>query len=46
VTNTLRRTLESLGLQRRSRDVTPSLTEYLSRKSNEGLRNECLSHQK
>jgi hypothetical protein len=27
--NTLRRTLEALGLQRRSRDVTPSLAEIL-----------------
>jgi hypothetical protein len=29
-TNTLRRTLESLGLQRRSKDVTPTLQEYLA----------------
>jgi hypothetical protein len=29
VSNTLRRLLESLGLQRRPRDVTPSLSEYL-----------------
>ena len=28
-TNTLRRTLESLGLQRRQRDVTPTLSAYL-----------------
>ena len=28
--NTLRRTLESLGLQRRQSDVTPSLREYLT----------------
>jgi hypothetical protein len=28
--NTLRRLLESLGLQRRSRDVTPTLSEYLA----------------
>lgn len=30
-TNTLRRTLEALGLQRRSKDVTPSLAAYLQR---------------
>lgn len=30
VVNTLRRTLESLGLQRRQRDVTPSLASILS----------------
>ena len=29
VTNTLRRTLEALGLQRRARDVTPTLSTYL-----------------
>jgi hypothetical protein len=29
VTNTLRRTLESLGLQRRQHDVTPTLSAYL-----------------
>jgi hypothetical protein len=34
-TNTLRRVLESLGLQRRSRDVTPNLHDYLDRKANE-----------
>jgi hypothetical protein len=28
-TNSLRRTLETLGLKRRSRDVTPSLSQYL-----------------
>jgi hypothetical protein len=27
-TNTLRRTLEALGLQRRPRNVTPSIAEY------------------
>jgi hypothetical protein len=27
--NTLRRTLESLGLKRRARDVTPTLAEYV-----------------
>jgi hypothetical protein len=27
--NTMRRLLQALGLQRRSRDVTPSLSEYL-----------------
>jgi hypothetical protein len=30
--NSLRRLLESVGLQRRARDVTPSLTEYLTAK--------------
>ena len=29
VSNTLRRLLESLGLQRRARDVTPTLDQYL-----------------
>jgi hypothetical protein len=33
VSNTLRRLLESLGLERRSRDVTPKLTEYLAGKA-------------
>jgi hypothetical protein len=33
VTNTLRRCLESLGLSRRSRDVTPTLQEYLQAKA-------------
>jgi hypothetical protein len=33
--NSLRRLLESLGLQRRSRDVTPNLHDYLDRKANE-----------
>lgn len=28
--NTLRRTLETLGLQRRTRDVTPTVDEYLA----------------
>jgi hypothetical protein len=32
-TNTLRRTLESLGLQRRQKDVTPSLSRYLKSKN-------------
>jgi hypothetical protein len=32
-TNTLRRVLESLGLQRRSRDITPTLQEYLQAKA-------------
>src|SRR5215472_8364577 len=31
--NSLRRVLESLGLKRRAKDVTPSLSEYLDRKS-------------
>jgi hypothetical protein len=34
-TNTLRRTLEAVGLQRRQRDVTPSLAEYLARRATE-----------
>ena len=33
-TNTLRRTLEALGLQRRSKDITPSLAKYIEHKSN------------
>jgi hypothetical protein len=33
MSNTLRRLLESLGLQRRPRDVTTSLDEYLKRRS-------------
>lgn len=32
VSNTLRRLLETLGLQRRQRDVTPSLDQYLKGK--------------
>jgi hypothetical protein len=28
-TNTLRRTLEALGLQRRQKDVTPSVEDYV-----------------
>jgi hypothetical protein len=28
--NTLRRALEALGLQRRAKDVTPSLAEYVA----------------
>lgn len=31
--NAQRRLLESLGLQRRTKDVTPSLSEYLSRRT-------------
>ena len=39
-TNTLRRTLEVLGLQRRPKDVTPSLRHYIEGKANgEALRN-------
>jgi hypothetical protein len=30
VSNTLRRLLESLGLERRQRDVTPTVTEYVA----------------
>jgi hypothetical protein len=36
VTNTLRRTLEALGLQRRPRDITPSLDAYLASKQTPG----------
>ena len=32
VTNTLQRTLRAIGLQRRQRDVTPTLQEYLASK--------------
>jgi hypothetical protein len=35
LTNTLRRLLESLGLKRRARDVTPSLGDYLRAKQAE-----------
>ena len=31
----LRRILESLGLQRRQRDVTPTITEYAARRAAE-----------
>jgi hypothetical protein len=31
-TNTMRRVLEALGLQRRQKDVTPSLSEYLEQR--------------
>ena len=34
--NTLRRLLEAVGLQRRLRDVTPTLDEYLRHKANAG----------
>jgi hypothetical protein len=35
--NTLRRLLSDLGIERRARDVTPSLADYLARRaSNEG----------
>ena len=40
-TNTLRRTLEALGLQRRPRDVTPSLATYLSDKHAEAEDAKC-----
>ena len=30
LTNTLRRTLEALGLQRRTKDVTPSVADYVA----------------
>jgi hypothetical protein len=33
LSNTLRRLLESVGLKRRSKDVTPSLQDYLASKS-------------
>jgi hypothetical protein len=39
-TNTLRRTLESLGLKRRAKDLTPTLEEYAAqRRQAEGTRN-------
>jgi hypothetical protein len=31
--NTLRRVLETLGLQRRPRDITPSLPQYLAHRA-------------
>jgi hypothetical protein len=34
--NSLRRMLEAVGLQRRSRDVTPNLQEYLEQQQNGG----------
>jgi hypothetical protein len=40
LTNTLRRTLESLGLSRRSRDVTPTLAQYLAAKTSAGVSGE------
>jgi hypothetical protein len=33
VTNTLRRLLDTLGIERRPRDVTPSLHDYLARRA-------------
>lgn len=33
LSNTMRRLLESVGLQRRSRDVTPDLRDYIARKN-------------
>jgi hypothetical protein len=33
VTNTLRRLLSDLGIERRARDVTPSLADYLARRA-------------
>ena len=33
--NTLRRTLEALGLKRRQKDITPSLSEYIAQKGRE-----------
>ncbi|MDF0583307.1 hypothetical protein [Bradyrhizobium yuanmingense] len=35
VANSLRRILESIGLKRRSRDITPSLTDYLRQRQEE-----------
>jgi hypothetical protein len=32
--NTLRRSLEALGLQRRARNITPTLSDYLAQRSN------------
>ena len=36
ITNTLRRLLETLGIQRRPKDVTPSLEQYLATKHANG----------
>ena len=33
--NSLRRLCESLGLERRARDITPSLSEYIAQKGRE-----------
>jgi hypothetical protein len=33
--NSLRRLLEAVGIQRRARDVTPSVSEYLASKAAE-----------
>jgi len=38
--NTLRRCLESLGLSRRSKDVTPTLAQYLHARANAGAASE------
>ena len=35
-TNTLRRTLEAVGLERRQKDVTPSLQQYIASKARAG----------
>ena len=35
LTNTLRRVLESTGLKRRMKDITPSLAEYIAQKGRE-----------
>ena len=40
VTNTLRRTLESLGLRRRQRDVTPDLQSYIASRRRRPSRDE------
>jgi hypothetical protein len=36
--NTLRRLLESVGLQRRSRDITPTVDEYLQQQNEDAAR--------
>jgi hypothetical protein len=41
--NTMRRLLEALGLQRRQRDVTPSLREYLDARATETVTGESES---
>jgi hypothetical protein len=36
--NTMRRLLESVGLQRRSRDITPTVDEYLQQQNEDAAR--------
>ena len=40
-TGALRRTLESLGIRRRARDISPNLSTYLASKSREAEDVEC-----